>query len=173
MSVLIEGTSVVVPSRILDERYPGGERGFLLDAPGLWRHSDGSIACAVFMTPEDVRAMDAHLAGHGITYEAGGKSRDAAVVDMHAGPLRPCSWLDFRYVERDGHRLAAARLRGSQDCDLAVPHGWTWEGSLTAKAGFTRTEDLPREMMFITSDGPDDIYWNVRLGAIVHVPRRT
>ena len=171
MSVLIEGISYVVPNRVLEDRYPGGDRGFLVDAPGLTRVSDGELACAMFMAPADVVAFDQLMVQHGIFCRSGGYAREAVVVDMLSGPERECRWLDFRIVAPDGQRVATARLRGGQDRPLVVPHGWTWEGSVTANAGFTREQDVPRELVYLRGDGRVDVYFDLRLGEVVTVPR--
>ena len=84
---------------------------------------------------------------------------------------RECRWLDFRIVAPDGHRVATARLRGGQDRPLVVPPGWNWEGSVTANAGFTREQDVPRELVFLRGDGRVDVYFDLQLGEVVTVPR--
>ena len=84
---------------------------------------------------------------HGVLTRAGSHAREAVVVDMRRGPEREWRWLDFRTIEPDGYRIATARLRGGQDMPLVMPNGWTSEGSVTAAGGFTRNEEMPRELV--------------------------
>lgn len=57
MAVLIEAISVVFRKESIDDKFPGGWKRFVDEAPNRTLFSDGQIGCVGFMHPDDVASF--------------------------------------------------------------------------------------------------------------------
>lgn len=125
MAVVCDALSVLIPARILEERWPGGPEGYASNAPNRTFCSDGLLTRIGFMTPNDVSYWVDLLRDRGYRFveEINGIATfvDIAVVDQLAGPTAHCPWIVSEV--RDGVRWSW--LAGQEPGDLVGPAGWT------------------------------------------------
>lgn len=123
---------MVIQTRELDIRYPGGSGAFLqaaldLDNPPRFICSVDPYLCNLsFYNPEHVRPCVALLTTNGFTDVEDGCFLDFAYVDQHHGPTMPCDWLEWRR-HKDG--FTYAWLAGTEPGDMAADEEWTPERS--------------------------------------------
>lgn len=120
MSVLCEAISVVVPQRVLAEKYPGGGQAHRRHCPDRSYCTDGTLARVGFNGPAQVERYVADLTDRGLRLADTRGFRDLAVIDQFTGLTMPCDWLEWR---REG-RVTRAWLAGTEPGELAVPDDW-------------------------------------------------
>lgn len=138
MPVLVEALSVVIRAKRIADVYPGGWDGFAADAPNDTLCSDGSVVRLGFMTPDDVRACIRGLEAHGLVHLRDGRAEDFVVVDQHTGPIDRCDWIQFGKMRDERGVVSVCRLVGTTDETFVTPASWTFEGSLSHRATYTR-----------------------------------
>jgi hypothetical protein len=122
MSVLIEAISVVIRNSTLEEKYPGGLRGYREDCPNRTFCADEHLSRVGFMVPDDVGNFVAKLERFGIVPFVDDVAFEVVVVDQMIGPTTECDWIEGgRYDEG----YSAAWLVGAEPGALCAPEGWT------------------------------------------------
>ena len=162
MAVLIEATSVVVPTHALLEKFSGGWEAFERMVPNRTLCADNEIVRVGFMTPPDVEAFVNKLKDGGLEHLRDNKAIDIATVDQIRGILSECDWLEFGHVNLSdsGHRVAACRLAGSQATRMVTPDGWKFENSLSSSYVFVPKEHVEKGMKFLRHEKGLDVYLN-------------
>lgn len=101
---------------------------------------------------------------------------EIAVVDQLTGPLSKVTWLEFAQFNLepgkrvsscwlfDGPRMGAGIHMKSQQLDLAVPPGWKYEDSLSAKTKFVRNEDVDARLKFLRHQDGLEVYKDLETG---------
>ena len=125
MAVLAEFLNVIVPVRVLEERYPGGIEGYAAAAPGSTFCRDGVLTRVGFMSPQHVGEWVDHLEAQGLVPVENDRFVDLAVVDQLQGPTLPCDWLVFGQSFKDELSFVASPDEVATDCTVACPPGWT------------------------------------------------
>ncbi|MBK9214639.1 MAG: tetratricopeptide repeat protein [Chloracidobacterium sp.] len=171
MAVLIEAISVIVRRRSIEERFPGGWRGFLSDAPNRTLYSDEEIASVSFMSADDVKAYIFYLESHGLDFEIGGKTVDISVVDQVRGFTTPSPWLEFGDLEKDGNLVKACWITGTEPNYVFTPRGWNYEGSLSQKPGFVPKEEFDQKLKFLREENGLEVYLDLQTNEERYVGR--
>jgi hypothetical protein len=140
MAVLVEGISVIVRRWDVNRRYPGGFRAYRAE----WNHSslctDGRLVRAGFGTADEALAFVARLQSVGFVSVSEGRSIDSCLVDQRQGMVYRADWLDiFRFPYQTGS-LTLASLAGDDSARVAVPKGWRFEDSLSARVPTKETD---------------------------------
>jgi hypothetical protein len=118
VAVLAECLNVIVPVGTLEERYPGGVKGYELSCPNQTFCRDQHLTRVGFMSPADLERFVASITtSTALTLRDEGGFVDIAVVDMIGGPTAPCSWLEFD--DLDG--CPQCWLTGTEPGVLAAP----------------------------------------------------
>ena len=126
MSVLAEALSVLVPVKVLRDRYPGGVSAYESAAPNRQYCADDSLTRMGFMSPSDVGHWINLLTHSGLevlggeTKDTPGNWHDCAVVDQFDGPTRACTWLEFA---KSAEGFSFCWLAGTEPGPLATPPG--------------------------------------------------
>jgi hypothetical protein len=155
MAVLIEALTLVVRTRDLDIRYPGGSYAFLNACLTLPRpprficSADPHLVNLSYYDAEHLESSVALLYDNGFTDVEENRFVDMAYVDQHHGPTMPCDWLEWRR-HRDGFTLAW--LAGTEPGDMAAPEEWTPAQSLATRRSDIR-DDPDRAMPLAEEDG--------------------
>lgn len=104
MPIRIKFFSLVIPIRVIDEKYPGGFEQYKLEnaeafSSGIW-HDDYLFRDST-MDPDSMEFLVKEWVKLGLTdcIDVDGKEHwaDMCVVDSLGGPTLPCSWLKFDY----------------------------------------------------------------------------
>ena len=153
MAVLVEGISVVTRRDAIHAKLRGGWQSFLNLVPNSTLCTDGLLARVGFTSPDGVKEFIESLENLGLTFLENATAKDISVVDMLKGPTMETPWLEFARLSTGqlGHNVAACwlfegiRNKGygtylpGPSMELAVPEGWTYENSLTARHTFVPT----------------------------------
>src|SRR5262245_13398295 len=131
MAVLIEAISVVVRRDAVEARFSGAMAGFLRTIPNRTFCNDQDLFRVGFMNFSDADAYVASLEAGGLTYRRNDATVDIAMVLQKKGPMTASPWLEYRDIESDVMKLSICWLAGGEPKGLAVPQGWTYEGSLS------------------------------------------
>ena len=173
MAVLVEGISVIIRRKTIEDRYPGGWDAYAANVPNKTLCADEEIARVGFMAPSDVDSYVKDLEGYGFQFLVSGQSKDIAVADQLRGLTAPCEWLEFGQVDLEGgsKRSSACRLKGSTSEVLITPEGWRFEGSLSQTFGFVPSEHTDRSLKFLRHENGIDVYLNEITGKEVFIGR--
>ncbi|HMN11207.1 MAG TPA: tetratricopeptide repeat protein [Bellilinea sp.] len=150
MPLVILAHAVVVPVRVLESKWPGGEAGHRAAAPNRTYRCDGQLAAVEFLTPDDVRFWIVEtLEPAGLTFPLRGRRRDVAVVSADHGPTTSCEWLEFTRRPKWGE----ARLKGAPETPLTGPAWWSADAEpqfqyhdSEASSGHTRFIGIERNL---------------------------
>ncbi len=163
MAVPIEAYSVIVRNATLAAKYPGDEAAYRAACPNDTFCSDGNLTRIGFMKSRDAETYIAGLAAAGLTPSKDGVAEDVALVTQHAGPVKPCDWLEFgRYKS-----ALLAWLAGTEPGDIHAPHGWTPERAMRHMTAAEAKEQLE----FLRTENGIDIYRDKATGEEVYVGR--
>lgn len=172
MSVIIEAISVVIRQDTLTEKYPGGVRAYIDNAPNSTICCDGFLARIGFMDPADVRAFISTLEIHGMTFLRNNQAVDIAVVDQLRGPTAPVSWLECANLTSGEISITVAfDKRDKEVGNVAMPHGWNYEDSLSKNMTFAPTHEVDDRMELLAEEDGIEIYRDRETGKIQHVGR--
>lgn len=143
MAVLVESISIVLRLDAIDQKFRGGAGAFqaLYGAVGL--ASDGELVRLGMVEPNAAYALAQRLEAEGLVHLAGGAAVDFVVIDQLRGMMSACDWCEYGAVTSTGHRVQAARLKGSQKAGLAVPLNWAFEHSQSDAHVKIEAKDLP------------------------------
>lgn len=171
MAVLVEAISVIVRRDAVEKRFPGGWRGFLRQVPNRTLCSDRDFARVGFMSPADVAAYTSTLEVGGLVFRKDGQAVDFAVVDQLRGPAISAPWLEFGKLETGGMKISACWPAGQSPKEIALPDGWKYEGSLSAKPGFAAENTIDDRLKFLRRENGLDVYLDLRTGKEVFMGR--
>ena len=172
MAVLVEAISVIVRRDAIESKYLGGWDAFEKDSPNATLCADEHLARVGFMTPVDVESFIKYLVSYGLVFLDSGKAKDIVVADQQSGITTECDWLKFGKLGFgssgkvsacwlfDGPRIAAGIHLSSPSMQIATPHGWVFEGSLSQTFTFSPTEHVDRSLKFLRHQDGLDIYLN-------------
>ena len=150
MAVLVEGISVVVKRKVIEEKISGGWGIFQTLVPDQTQKlsSDGELVSVSFKTSLEVEKFCTTLTQAGLVFTVDGISCDFAVVGMDLGPTTKTPWLEFLCKSEERKLSFCWLFEGERDkgmgvflpdlsMDIAVPADWNYETSLTANNIFT------------------------------------
>lgn len=95
MSVIVEAMSVVVPTKVLDHKYPGGAAQYEADCPNRTFCSDGKLTRIGFMWRRDIQRWIDDLEHLGLIQLEDDCWVDMVVVDQMVGPTAHCPWIQW------------------------------------------------------------------------------
>jgi len=170
MAVITEGISIIVPVEVIERKYAGGMAAYANDCPNNTFCADEHLARIGFMVPDDARRFVQGLEARGFVPHDGRGFVDLAIVDQMRGPTANCSWLIWG---RDEKGIAAAWIPDEKPEQLAVPKGWTFEGSFSQQSNFVSHEEAAKQLEWVRRDGDVDVYRDIQTGKEVFVGRTT
>ena len=184
MAVLVEAISVIVRRDSIEDRLSGGWREFVASVPNETLCADDALARVGFMSPADCGAFAKGLEGAGLTFFHEGEFVDFAVVDQVRGPTAQAKWLGFDRLSIDeaGNKVSACWLLtesslafGQQprvrEMTLAVPGGWAYADSLSARFQFIETEEIRDKLEFLRHENGLDVYLERSTGKELYMGR--
>ena len=173
MAVLVEAISVIVRRPAIAERFKGGWPAFQRAIPNATGCNDDDLARVGFMTPADVRAFVSMLEAGGLIFRRDGQAVDIAVVDQLRGPTVPAPWLEVAKVDLFEPKLkvTACLLAGQKLDGIAMPAGWTFEGSLSDRPIFVAEGTEGDRLKFLRHEDGSDVYLDLISGKEVFVGR--
>jgi len=133
MAVLVEGISVIVRRWDVSRRYPRGLRGYRALCANGTLCTDGQLVRVGFISPDAALAFVAGLQEVGFVGVSDGMSIDSCLVDQRQGMVYRASWLEIFRFPYQGGSLTLAALAGDNSATVAVPKGWRFEDSLSAR----------------------------------------
>lgn len=159
MPVLIERTSVIVPSRLL------ARAGDLPAA--IWRKEavadDGEVVAVALSGTRTVQEAIEFLARAGLHPLRDGEPGEVAVAGQFGGPLLWWPWLEFAVLQPHGPegahgRVLAARRAGTGVSGLATPPGWSFTRSASDAGGVAPLSLVDRPLHHVRRDPGADVY---------------
>jgi hypothetical protein len=165
LSVLIECLTLVVQTKELDIRYPGGSDAFLHAAlamenpPRFICSADPYLVNLSFYNGEHVQPCVELLEENGFTEVEDGRFADYAYVDQHHGPTMPCDWLEWK---QHPHGFTYAWLAGTEPGDMAADEEWTPERSRAQERGDIR--DDPGRAIRLAREGDVEVWLDMQTG---------
>lgn len=133
MAVLVEGLSVIVRRWDVNRRFPGGFRAYRALCTNGTLCTDGRLVRVGFLSTDAALIFVAALQDVGFVGVSDGMSIDSCLVDQRQGMVYRAAWLEvFRFPYQSGS-LTLAALAGDDSPEVAVPKGWRFEGSLSAR----------------------------------------
>lgn len=174
MAVLIEGYSVVIKGEEILRRWPGGWEQFKSDVPNKTMCADGELIRVGFMNYEDAMAYATTLEAAGIMEATLEISGGYVHVDQLRGLKTNPDWVEFGYTSLSGDqtkRIALCRLVGDKRTEVALPEGWKYEGSLSAKPNFVSKEEADKRLEKIRRRDGVEVYYDKHTRKQVFVGR--
>ena len=184
MAVLVEGISVIIRRKKIDEMFSGGWDAFQEDVPNQTLCADDELARVGFMSPPDAEAFIWQLEKGGLTFAREERAVDMAVVDQMRGPAISAEWLEFAHLTLDGTdnkvaacwlfegpRIAAGVHVHSKNMTLATPEGWRYEDSLSANFKFVPNEEMNENLKFLRHEDGQDVYLDLSTEKEVYMGR--
>lgn len=168
MCVLIEGISVVVKARSLEEKYTGGVAAYAATCPNDTYCADRDLVRIGFMSPYDVQRWVTDLEQQGLIFVQERQCVDVAVVDQVSGPTAPCDWLEFG---RQPEGYTVAWLTGTEPHEVEVPEGWTEAQSLSDSHRRLTFDQMKRELFYLRREGDTDVFADQKTGKDVYMGR--
>jgi hypothetical protein len=149
MTILLEGMSLIFENRVLNERYPGGDRGFRLTWDNGSFCTDGTISRLSFFESDDGFCTPLSLPSFGL--EVSSTVATDVAVFMHGGrPWAPCLWLETSSVTDD--HMSCWHIEKKREGRLSVPLYFRPDAGLSA-FGHLDEHEVRR---LITRDGVKD-----------------
>lgn len=93
MAIELQCASVIVPIRVLEERYPGGLATYRDDCPNNSYLQDEHLARVGFMSTADAEEYLGQVAAKGLRDTDDPSTSDALIICSGREPMPPCSWL--------------------------------------------------------------------------------
>ncbi len=171
MPVLVEGATWIAREGTLAERFPGGAAAFVALVSPERRCADGELVAISFeVLPQSRAAARAVQDGGLALFREDGAFEDAAVFHHRIQPEDWCPWLELAAVTLpSGGRVLAARASGTTSTEVAVPPGWRFEGSASAREGLVRLRPANRPLRFLHRDPDAAVYLDRFAGEEVRV----
>jgi hypothetical protein len=127
------------------------------------------------MSPVDVRAYVERLEQKGLRYvDATGNAVNVVVVDQLTGLRAACAWAGYGRLQIDDdptHIVAVCFAVPSRVKGVAMPRGWRFETSLTARHRFVETDRLNEQLEFVRTENGVDVYRDRVTGQEFYVGR--
>ena len=133
MAVLIEGLSVIVRRWDVNRRFPGGLRSYRALCTNGTFCTDGQLVRVGFLSTDAALIFMAGLQDVGFVGVSDGMSIDSCLVDQRHGMAYRATWLEVFRFPYQGGSLTLAALAGDDSPRVAVPKGWQFEGSPSAR----------------------------------------
>ncbi len=163
MSVSAAVFSVIVRNATLEEKFPGGVKGFRQLCPNRTFCTDGQISRVGFMNEDDAHAFIAQLAAAGLEPFKENVSVDVALTDPLFGSHFNCDWLEMGNYEH--HPLA--QLRGAEPADIFIP-----QHEYQAKTQLVLSRRELRDFyVLVKVEGNVEHYRHKTTGAMIYVGR--
>jgi uncharacterized protein len=170
MPVLVEMTSVVAPTDRFREAMGPDADAAALGARSLV--DDGLLTALSFVDRESLQGALHRLAREGLLPVRAGEPAELAVVDPHQGPWLWWPWLELAVVHApEGGPLLAARRSGSARVDVALPPGWSYPHSASARLGVEELEIADRPLRHLRREPGCNLYQDVWTGSEVRLER--
>ncbi len=171
MPVLVDGATWIARRRTLEERFPGGPAAFGALAPDHRSCEDAELVTVSFATAAESRNAARTLEQRGLRLvRADGSFEDAAVVHHGVGPGTWCPWLQLAAVRLpSGGRVLAARAAGAETTEVAVPRGWSFDRSASAREGVVSLRPADRPLRFLRREPSAAVYVDGFAGEEVRV----
>jgi len=171
VAVLVEAFSVVVRRDAVEERFAGGWQAFLDKVPNRTLCIAPEFARVGFMSPADVEAYTSTLEAGGLLFRKDGQAMDFAVVDQVRGSTLPAPWLKFAKIVAGGMKISACWPAEQTPKKIAIPDGWKYEGSLSAKPEFAAANTIGERLKFLRRENGLDVYLDLHAGKEVFIGR--
>lgn len=169
MTVLVEACSIIVRRAAIAERFPGGWDAFRKMAARKTFCSDLHLVRTGFLTYFEGETFLRRLARLGLAVEGAGA--DAVLVERHRP--EPPPWLRLTEVELPGGgRILGCHLAGEEAGRFAVPAGWRYETSMSARGEYLSVEAFARDFELVARNGDGLETWRHRAtGKLVYTGR--
>jgi hypothetical protein len=96
MSIALEFFNVIVPKRVLQDRYPGGADQYKQDAPPFSYAEDEALTRVAFMNSTEVSEYIDTLLAKGLVYDEDlERADDFSVLTNMWGPSWEVAWLEY------------------------------------------------------------------------------
>ena len=171
MAVLIEAISVVIRCDAMMTLYAGGQAAFMQDVPNASLRADGSLAAVSFMVPDDVRAYVDLLESRGLTYIADDHAVNIVVIDQTTGLRAVCDWVQTGESDLDGvagRTIMVCQLAGEPWSQIAMPQGWQYDTSLSARARYVSGHEVPAHLELLDVVDGIERYRDRKTGEILY-----
>jgi uncharacterized membrane protein (UPF0127 family) len=172
MPVLIDGATWIARRRTLEERLPGGSEALTAMVSDDRLCADGDLVAISFATAAESRKSARVLEQRGLrVVREDGAFEDAAVVHHRIETRTWCPWLELASVPLpSGGRVLAARVSGAAGTEVAVPRGWSFEHSASAREGVIALRPADRPLRFLRREPSAAVYLDGFAGEEVRVP---
>jgi hypothetical protein len=172
MPVLVEANSIIVRVEAIRERFAGGWPAFADDVPNSTLCSDGEIARAGFMNPNDGSDYIDRLVRFGLVFKHGEQCQDIAVAIQGEGLALPCDWLDYGGIEIAPEQcVCAVWTKGNDSRQVYCPERWSYERSLSRQYVAAPPQHVGRSLTFLRHDNGLDVYRDGLTGQEVFIGR--
>jgi hypothetical protein len=167
VSVFVEGMCLVVPRILLDDRYPGGTRGYLQwlakpSSEARYVIADPHLVCASYLDVYSAERAALPLLDYGFVELDNETFHDFAIVDQELGSTRPCLWLLWN---TDSSSITCAWFSGADKGELVTPPEW----SLDRPSRLKRTDirDMPGRALRLSVEDSVETWLDFDTGRIV------
>lgn len=143
MAVLVEGISVIVRRWDVNRRYPGGMRAYRTLCTNGTLCADDQLVRMGFFSADDAVGFVSSLQELGFVGVSDGMSIDSCLVDQRQGMVYRAAWLEVFRFPYQGGSLTLAALQGDDSPRVALPRGWRFEGSLSARVSSKSPSAMP------------------------------
>ena len=120
MTILVKFLTVVTRIETIKRKYPGGLDAYVKDNLVGNSYRDRHIAGVIFMSTGEAEEFICKLLNLGFSYIKNNESDEIALIDMFAGPLLPCPWLETSLCmpfEKEA-KQSTCWLKGTSRSDL-------------------------------------------------------
>lgn len=174
MSVIIEAYSIIIQTREIEAKWPGGWIQFNMDVPNRTLCTDGNLARVGFMKYDDAMEYCQLLEEQGIVETNEERADGYVVISQVEGPHTEAAWFEFGHINKDCDpkmKVAVCRLTGDGETPMAYPDWWKFEGSLSDKPNFVRNEEAEQRLERIRRRDGLEIYYDKKTRKQVFVGR--
>ena len=164
MAVLIEGISIVVPVKTIEQRFDGGFEDFQEWVSGYRFCYDEHLVAIHFGRMDTVRDILGQLERNYIPVKDHGCWKTVAVVHQRwASALAPCDWLT---IGRNADGAVFVCLKGQEEDPgrIVVPEKWAFQGSLSQKVAHVPLDKASNRFEFLRSEGLSRVYLDRETG---------
>jgi len=174
MAVLIEGISVIIKRKSIEEKYSGGWDSFLNCIPNKTFCYDDELVRIGFMVPDDVKKYINSLEENNLTYIEKGRAIDLVVVDQLRNSIVNSNWIEIGFINLDDDldkKVKCCKLKDSKLNQLLTPDGWQYDGSLSNQFGFIPNAEIHKSLKYLRNENGYDVYLNILTNKEVYVGR--
>jgi hypothetical protein len=175
MSVLVEGISVIIKRKKIDEMFPGGWDAFVEDVPNQTLCADDELARVGFMAPDDMEGYVKYLENYGLRHlDQQGNAMDMVVADQLQGFGAKCDWAKLWHIDWDedpNKKVVACRTIDSTHNHFIFPEWWVFDGSLSQHFGFIPSGSKEKSLKYLRHENGLDVYLNRLTGKESYIGR--